>query len=94
MKKRLGPIDRLYPMPCVLVVGGTLDAADTLAVAWLNIVASTPPTVAMGLRNSRNTLDLIRGPSYLLRWRTRVPQPRAESRGRLQRGRIDRRAIG
>lgn len=60
MKKRLGPIDRLYPMPCVLVVGGTTDNADTLAVAWLNIVSSTPPTVAMGLRNSRRTLELIR----------------------------------
>jgi flavin reductase (DIM6/NTAB) family NADH-FMN oxidoreductase RutF len=63
MKKRIGPVDRLYPMPCVLVVGGTLDAADTLAVAWLNIVASTPPTIAMGLRNSRHTLDLIRATS-------------------------------
>lgn len=63
MKKRLGPIDRLYPMPCVLVVGGTLDAADTLTVSWLNIVASTPPTVAMGLRNSRHTLNLIRSNS-------------------------------
>ena len=60
MKKLLGAVDRLYPMPCALVVGGTLDAADTLAVAWLNIVSSTPPTVAMGLRESRNTLRLIR----------------------------------
>ncbi len=47
-------------MPCALVVGGTLEYADTLAVAWINIVSSTPPTVAMGLRESRNTLDLIR----------------------------------
>jgi flavin reductase (DIM6/NTAB) family NADH-FMN oxidoreductase RutF len=60
MKKRLGPIERLFPMPCALVVGGTLEYADTLAVAWINIVSSTPPTVAMGLRESRNTLDLIR----------------------------------
>jgi flavin reductase (DIM6/NTAB) family NADH-FMN oxidoreductase RutF len=59
MKKRLGPVERLYPMPCPLVVGGTLEQADTLAVAWINIVGSTPPTVAMGLRESRNTLDLI-----------------------------------
>ncbi len=60
MKKRLGPIERLFPMPCALVVGGSLEFADTLAVAWINIVSSTPPTVAMGLRESRNTLDLIR----------------------------------
>jgi len=60
MKKRLGSVERLYPMPCTLVVGGTLEHADTLAVAWINIVSSTPPTVAMGLRESRNTLALIR----------------------------------
>lgn len=60
MKKRLGPVERLYPMPCPLVVGGTLEEADTLAVAWINVVASTPPTVAMGLRESRRTLELIR----------------------------------
>ena len=60
MKKRLGPVDRLYPMPCVLVVGGTAAEADTLAVAWINIVASTPATVAMGLRRTRRTLELIR----------------------------------
>jgi len=60
VKKRLGPVERLYPMPCPLVVGGTLEHANALAVAWINIVSSTPPTVAMGLRESRNTLALIR----------------------------------
>lgn len=60
MKKRLGAVERLFPMPCALVVGGTLDDADTLAVAWINVVSSTPPTVAMGLRESRHTLAHIR----------------------------------
>jgi len=60
MKKRLGPVERLFPMPCVLVVGGTMDEADALAVAWINVVSSTPPTLAMGLRNNRRTLALIR----------------------------------
>lgn len=59
-KKRLGPVERIFPMPCVLVVGGTMKEADTLAVAWINIVASTPPTIAMGLRESRHTLELMR----------------------------------
>jgi flavin reductase (DIM6/NTAB) family NADH-FMN oxidoreductase RutF len=59
MKKRLGPIERLFPMPCALVVGGTIDDAGALAVAWINIVSSTPPTIAMGLRESRHTLELI-----------------------------------
>jgi len=60
MKKRLGPLERLFPMPCVLVVGGTIELADALTVAWINVIASTPPTVAMGLRRTRRTLELIR----------------------------------
>lgn len=60
MKKRLGPLERLFPMPCVLVVGGSMRGADTLAVAWINVVSSTPPTIALGLRRTRHTLDLIR----------------------------------
>lgn len=60
MKKRLGAVERLFPMPCVLVVGGTMDEADVLTVAWINVVSSTPPTIAMGLRNTRRTLELIR----------------------------------
>lgn len=60
MKKRLGPVERLYPMPCVLVVGGTAEMADTLAVAWINIISSTPATIAMGLRKTRHTLEMIR----------------------------------
>lgn len=60
MKRTIGPVERLFPMPCPLVVGGTLEDADALAVAWINVVASTPPTIAMGLRESRHTLSLIR----------------------------------
>ncbi len=60
MKKRIGPVERIFPMPCPLVVGGTMEEADALAVAWINVVASTPPTIAMGLRESRHTLELIR----------------------------------
>lgn len=59
MKKRLGPVERLFPMPCPIVVGGTMENAGALAVAWINVVSSTPPTVAMGLRESRHTLELI-----------------------------------
>ena len=60
MKKLLGPVERLYPMPCVLVLGGTQAENDMLAVAWINIISSTPPTIAMGLRKTRRTLELIR----------------------------------
>lgn len=60
MKKRLGALERLFPMPCVLVVGGTMDEADAITVAWINVIASTPPTVVMGLRDTRRSLELIR----------------------------------
>jgi flavin reductase (DIM6/NTAB) family NADH-FMN oxidoreductase RutF len=60
MKQRLGALERLFPMPAVLVVGGTMDEADLMTVAWINVVSSTPPTIAMGLRASRRTLELIR----------------------------------
>lgn len=60
MKKRLGPSDRLYPMPCVLICGGTLEAADACAVAWIGVCCGSPPQVAVGLRKTRRTLELIR----------------------------------
>jgi len=60
MKRSLGPTQNLYPMPCPIVVGGTMECANALAVAWINVVSSTPPTVAMGLRRTRRTLELIR----------------------------------
>lgn len=60
MKKRIGPTDRIYPMPCPLVVGGTIQTADTLAVAWLTIVSPSPPRVGLTLRRTRRTLELIR----------------------------------
>jgi len=59
MKTRLGPLERLFPMPAVLVVGGTAEEPGILAVAWINVVSSTPPTLVMGIRNSRNTWPLI-----------------------------------
>lgn len=60
MKKRLGPTDRIYPMPSPLVVGGTMEKSDTLAVAWIGIASGAPPSIGMALRNTRHTLELIR----------------------------------
>lgn len=60
MKKRLGPSDKLYPMPAVLVCGGTMDDADACAVAWTGICATNPPRIAIALRGSRHTLERIR----------------------------------
>jgi flavin reductase (DIM6/NTAB) family NADH-FMN oxidoreductase RutF len=60
MKKRLGPVERLYPMPCALVVGGTLADANIMAVSRTNVVSSTPPTLVAGIRSTRRTLESIR----------------------------------
>jgi flavin reductase (DIM6/NTAB) family NADH-FMN oxidoreductase RutF len=60
MKVATGPTDRFYPMPCPLVVGGSIERADALAVAWIGIAGNTPPSIAMALRRTRHTLALIR----------------------------------
>lgn len=60
MKKPLGPTDRIYPMPCPIVVGGSMEESDMLAVAWMTIVSPSPPRVGMSLRRTRRTLELIR----------------------------------
>lgn len=60
MKKLLGPTDRIYPMPCPLVVGGTAREADAMAVAWIGIASGRPPSISMALRKTRRTLELIR----------------------------------
>lgn len=65
MKKRLGPSDRLYPMPVPLVCGGTIAHADACAVAWIGVCATNPPRVALALRESRYTLELIRASGTL-----------------------------
>ncbi|MHB8050743.1 MAG: flavin reductase family protein [Coriobacteriia bacterium] len=65
MKKRMGPSDRLYPMPVPLVCGGTMEHADACAVAWIGVCATNPPRVALALRESRYTLELIRASGTL-----------------------------
>jgi len=47
-------------MPSPLVVAGTMQAADTMAVAWIGIASATPPSVGMALRRTRETLARIR----------------------------------
>lgn len=60
MKKRLGASDKLYPMPATLICGGTMEDADACAVAWMGIVATSPPRIGIALRESRHTLSRIR----------------------------------
>lgn len=58
-KRVLGPLERLFPMPCVLIASGSLENPGILTAAWINVVASTPPTLVVGLRETRNTLANI-----------------------------------
>lgn len=58
-KRALGPLERIFPMPCVLIASGPLDNPGILTAAWINVVASTPPTIVIGLRETRNTLAHI-----------------------------------
>ena len=60
MKRRLGPSDTLFPVPAALVVSGSLENPNVLAVAWIGIVSSSPPALAMSLRSGRHSLQLIR----------------------------------
>jgi flavin reductase (DIM6/NTAB) family NADH-FMN oxidoreductase RutF len=60
MKRRLGPTERLYPMPTPLVVGGTGDRISVMTVAWIAIAGSTPSSIVMAVRSTRHTLALIR----------------------------------
>ena len=60
MKRRLGPTERLYPMPTPLVVAGTGDRLGVMTVAWIAIAGSTPSSVVMAVRSTRHTLALIR----------------------------------
>ena len=50
MKRRLGPTERLYPMPTPLIVGGAGDRLGVMAVAWIAIAGSTPSSVVMAVR--------------------------------------------
>ena len=59
MKRTMGPSEKLYPMPVPLIVGMADGAVDVLAAAWIGTVCGAPPTVAVGLRKVRRTLELI-----------------------------------
>jgi flavin reductase (DIM6/NTAB) family NADH-FMN oxidoreductase RutF len=60
MKRRLGPSDILFPVPAVLVASGSLEEPNVLAVAWIGIVGSAPPMLAISLHKTRYSLEIIR----------------------------------
>lgn len=59
MKKRLGAAERMYPMPTPIIVSGSMGEPRGFTASWVNVVAGTPPTLVVGVRNSRHTLEMI-----------------------------------
>lgn len=59
MKTRLGPSDILFPVPAALIATGSLDNPNLVTIAWIGIMGSKPPILAISLRKSRYSLDTI-----------------------------------
>ncbi len=60
MKKQLGPSDILFPVPAALVASGSPVKPNVLTVAWIGMMASDPPVLAISLKKSRHSLVIIR----------------------------------
>ncbi|MHC4193019.1 MAG: flavin reductase family protein [Planctomycetota bacterium] len=60
MKVQLGPTDVFFPVPAALIVSGTTERPNIATVAWIGIMGSSPPVIAISLKNGRYSLELIR----------------------------------
>lgn len=60
MKRRLGPSDILFPVPAALVASGSWEKPSLLTVAWIGMMGSDPPILAISLKKSRYSLGVIR----------------------------------
>ncbi len=60
MKIQLGPSDIFFPVPAALIVSGTWEKPNIITVAWIGIMSSDPPVIAISLKKSRYSLALIR----------------------------------
>jgi len=60
MKRKLGPSDILFPVPAALVASGSLAKPNLLTVAWIGMMGSDPPILAISLRKGRYSCGIIR----------------------------------
>ena len=60
MKIQLGPTNILFPVPAALVASGTLEKQNIITVAWIGMMSASPPTIAISLKKSRYSLEVIR----------------------------------
>ncbi len=59
MKKQCGPSDAFFPIPAALIVSGSIKEPNIITVAWIGIMGSSPPTIAISLDKSRYSRELI-----------------------------------
>ena len=60
MKRNLGPRDIIFPVPAALVATGTMERPNVLTVAWIGMMGSDPPVLAISLKKGRHSLAVIR----------------------------------
>ncbi len=60
MKVQLGSTDIFFPVPAALVVTGSVEKPNITTVAWIGMMGSAPAVIAISLKSSRYSLDLIR----------------------------------
>ena len=60
MKVQLGPTNIFFPVPAALVVTGLMEKPNIITVAWIGMMSASPPTIAISLKKSRYSLELIR----------------------------------
>lgn len=60
MKQIMGASDTFFPTPVVLVGSGTGEKANIITVAWVGMVCSEPPTIAISITKGRESTKIIR----------------------------------
>jgi flavin reductase (DIM6/NTAB) family NADH-FMN oxidoreductase RutF len=60
MKTRLGPTDKIIPLPVALVVSGPCERPNIITVGKIGIMASAPPVLGISIKKDRCSLSLIR----------------------------------
>lgn len=60
MKRKLGPSDILFPVPAALVASGSSENPNVLAVAWIGMMGSDPPILAISLKKTRYSVGIIK----------------------------------
>jgi len=60
MKVQLGPTNIFFPVPAALIVTGLMEKPNIITVAWIGMMSASPPVIAISLKKSRYSLELIR----------------------------------